>query len=241
MSRGESTSRGAAHYARVKQHIVVRIASGALKPGERVPSEHELVREFGLSRMTVNRALRELLAEGVITRIAGVGSFVAEPRVHSHPLEVRNIAEEIRARNHTYSAKVLTLESVRASGDLAERCGVRAGAKLDHSLIVHFESGSPLQVEDRYVVPSIVPGYQDNDFTTVTPHEFLMGAAPLQRAEHVVRALTAEGRIGRLLQLERHEPCLLLQRRTWSHDRIVTVADLYHPGSRYELSGSFRG
>jgi GntR family histidine utilization transcriptional repressor len=224
---------------RVKQYILDRVVSHALKPGERVPSENELVRRFGLSRMTVNRALRELLAEGIITRIAGVGSFVAEARVHSHPLAVRNIADEIRSRNHAYSAKVLALESIKASAELAERCGVRSGARLDHSLIVHFESALPLQVEDRYVVPGVVPGYRDNDFTQMTPYEFLMTAAPLQRAEHVVRAVAAEGRIGRLLQLGAHEPCLLVQRRTWSHDRIATVADLYHPGARYELSGEF--
>ena len=226
-------------YVRVKQFILDRIACHALKPGERVPSEHELVRQFGLSRMTVNRALRDLLADGVITRIAGVGSFVAEARVHSHPLAVKNIADEIRARNHVYSSKVLTLESVKASAELAERCGVRAGARLDHSVIVHFESALPLQVEDRHVVPAVVSGYRDNDFTRITPYEFLMTAAPLQRAEHVVRAVAAEGRIGRLLQLGTHEPCLLVQRRTWSHGRIVSVADLYHPGARYELSGEF--
>jgi len=241
MSRSvrRNSGTGAAHYVRVKQHILDRVAAHELKPGERVPSEHELVRHFGLSRMTVNRALRELLGEGVITRIAGVGSFVAEARVHSHPLAVRNIADEIRARKHVYSAKVLALESVKASAELAERCGIRVGARLDHSLIVHFESALPLQVEDRYVVPSVVSGYRNNDFTRVTPHEFLMTAAPLQRAEHVVRAIAAEGRIGRLLQLSQHEPCLLIQRRTWSHDRIATVADLYHPGTRYELSGEF--
>lgn len=233
--------RSSARYLVVKRHIAEQIAAGALISGARVPSEHELVRKFGLSRMTVNRALRELLAEGLITRVAGVGSFVAEPRVHSHPLEVRNIADEIRSRGHAYAADVMVLEAVKATAEIAERCGVRAGAKLDHSLIVHLENALPLQVEDRYVVPSVVPGYRRNDFTQITPYEFLMRAAPLQRAEHVVRAVAAETEIAAWLRLERHEPCLLIQRRTWSHDRIATVADLYHPGSRYELSGEFRG
>jgi GntR family histidine utilization transcriptional repressor len=236
-----SPAPAAARYLRVKQHVVERIAAGALKVGERVPSEHELVREFGLSRMTVNRALRELVAEGVITRVAGVGSFVADARAHAHPLEVRNIADEIRARRHEHTARVVTLESVAASPEVAERCGVRSGAKLDHSVILHSENGLPLQVEDRHVVPSVVPGYRRNDFSRITPYEFLIRAAPLQRAEHVVRAIAPDGRIRRLLHLAAGEPCLLIQRRTWSHDRIATVADLYHPGSRYELSGTFRG
>ena len=229
----------AARYLQVKQYILDRISGGLLRAGERVPSENELVRELEVARMTANRALRELAADGVLVRVAGVGTFVAEQRVHAHPLEVRNIADEIRSRGHDYEAKVVVLDSVSASGDLSERCGVTAGARLDHSLLIHFEGGIPLQVEDRYVNPTIVPGYLRNDFTRTTPHEFLMQAAPLQRAEHTVRALIPDGRIRRMLKLDASDACLLIRRRTWAGGRIATVADLYHPGSRYELSGAF--
>ncbi|MBV8806192.1 MAG: histidine utilization repressor [Sinobacteraceae bacterium] len=229
----------AARYLQVKQYILDRISGGLLRAGERVPSENELVRELEVARMTANRALRELAADGVLVRVAGVGTFVAEQRVHAHPLEVRNIADEIRSRGHEYEAKVVVLDSVSASGDISERCGVTAGARLDHSLLIHFEGGIPLQVEDRYVNPTIVPGYLRNDFTRITPHEFLMQAAPLQRAEHTVRALIPDGRIRRMLKLDASDACLLIRRRTWAGGRIATVADLYHPGSRYELSGAF--
>ncbi|TLY80745.1 MAG: histidine utilization repressor [Gammaproteobacteria bacterium] len=230
----------AARYLQVKHFVLERISAGALRAGQRVPSENELVRELDVSRMTANRALRELAADGVLIRVAGVGTFVAEQRVHAHPLEVRNIADEIRARGHEHFAKVATLGSVSAPRELAERCGVSPGAKLDHSLVIHFEDGIPLQVEDRYVNPTVVPGYLRNDFSRTTPHEFLMQAAPLQRAEHTVRAVAPEGRIRRLLKLEPGDACLLIMRRTWTHGRIVSVADLYHPGSRYELAGTFQ-
>jgi GntR family histidine utilization transcriptional repressor len=230
----------AAHYLRVKKFVTAQIASGVLTTGARVPSENELARKFKLARMTVNRALRELAEEGVLERVAGSGTFVAEQRVHAHPLEVHSIAEEIRARGHEYGARVVTLESVPARAEVAERCGVRIGAKLDHSVVVHYESSSPLQVEDRYVNPSVIPGYRKNDFTQITPHDYLMRVAPLQRAEHTVRAVTPDARIRRLLHLSAAEACLLILRRTWSHDRIATVATLHHPGTRYELTGAFR-
>ena len=141
--------------------------------------------------MTANRALKELTAEGVLVRIAGVGTFVAEQRVHAHPLEVRNIADEIRARGHEYRVKVLALTQVAATRELAERFGLKPGAPLDYSLLTHFEGPLPLQVEERYVNPLAAPGYLANDFTRTTPHEFLIRVAPLQRAEHIVRALAA--------------------------------------------------
>ena len=232
-------SPAAARYRQVKQYILERIAGGSLRAGARVPSENELVRELEVARMTANRALRELAADGVLVRVAGVGTFVAEHRVHSQPLEVRNIADEIRSRGHEYEAKVMLLDSLSASAEMGERCGVTAGARLDHSLVVHFEGGVPLQVEDRYVNPTVVPGYLRNDFTRITPHEFLMQSAPLQHAEHTVRAIIPDSRIRRLLRLEPTDACLLIRRRTWAGGRIATVADLYHPGSRYELTGAF--
>ncbi len=233
-----SLPQAAARYLQVKDFILERIAAGSLRAGERVPSENELTRTLAVSRMTANRALRELAADGVVVRVAGVGTFVAEQRVHAHPLEVRNIADEIRARGHEYRVKVLALDSVSASRELAERCGVKPGAQLDYSLLTHFEDAAPLQVEERYVNPQVAPGYLRNDFSRTTPHEFLIRVAPLQRAEHIVRALVPERRIRRLLRLEAGEACLLIMRRTFSHGRIASVADLYHPGSRYELAAN---
>lgn len=230
-----------ARYLQVKQYILRQISEGLLRAGERVPSENELVRELDVARMTANRALRELASDGVLLRVAGVGTFVAEPRVHAHPLEVRNIAEEIRARGHEYSSRVVTLGPVVAAREIAERCGVSTGARLDHSLLVHFEGGAPLQVEDRYVNPTVVSGYLRNDFARTTPHEFLMRAAPVQSAEHTVRAIIPDGRIRRMLRLDRADACLLIRRRTWSDSQVASIADLYHPGSRYELTGAFQG
>jgi GntR family histidine utilization transcriptional repressor len=227
-----------ARYLQVKQHVLERIAGGTLGVGERVPSENELVRALAVSRMTANRALKELAADGVLVRVAGVGTFVAEQRVHAHPLEVRNIADEIRARGHEYRVKVVTLSSISASRELAERFEIKAGAALDYSLLTHFESGVPLQVEERYVNPLAAPGYLANDFTRTTPHEFLIRVAPLQRAEHTVRALVPDRRIRRLLKLDAHEACLLIRRRTFSRGRVASLADLYHPGSRYELAAN---
>ena len=233
-----SLPQAAARYLQVKDFILERIAGGTLRAGERVPSENELTRTLTVSRMTANRALRELAADGVLVRVAGVGTFVAEQRVHAHPLEVRNIADEIRARGREHRVRVHALESVSASRELAERCGVKPGTLLDYSLLTHFEDGTPLQVEERYVNPQVAPGYLRNDFTRITPHEFLIRVAPLQRAEHIVRAVAPERRIRRLLKLDAGDACLLIMRRTFSHGRIASVADLYHPGSRYELAAS---
>lgn len=226
-------------YQKVKDHVLRQIRAGHWRAADRIPSESELVREFKISRMTANRALRELCDSGIITRIAGVGSFVADFKATGHPLQLRNIAAEIRERSHTYRAKVIVLEREPVSEEVSERLGLGRSAQVFHSIIVHFENDIALQVEDRYIVPAAAPGYLGVDFTKVTPHEYLMEVAPLQRVEHVVRAVIPPAKIRRLLKVKPIEPSLLVERTTWSGGKRATFARLYHPGSHYELSGAF--
>ena len=78
------------------------IASARWKEGDLVPSEQALVRQFGVSRMTVNRAVRELTAEGVLTRRQGSGTYVAPQKYQATLVEIRNIADEIRSRGRAH-------------------------------------------------------------------------------------------------------------------------------------------
>src|SRR3981081_4545898 len=99
-------------YLQVKRHLLDNIGAGKRGRAARVPSENDIVKSFGVSRMTANRALRELRDEGVLVRIAGVGSFVADRHAHAHPLEIRSIADEIRGRGHVHRAEVVSLERI---------------------------------------------------------------------------------------------------------------------------------
>ena len=94
-------------YQQLKDSIIARISSGDLLPSDRVPSENELVETMNVSRMTANRALRELNDEGYVERIAGRGTFVSDYRSRSHLLEVHNIADEIERRGNVHSSLVL--------------------------------------------------------------------------------------------------------------------------------------
>lgn len=226
-------------YLQVKNHILRNIDSGEWATSSRVPSENEIVRSFGVSRMTANRALRELQDEGVVVRIAGVGSFVASRQPHTHPLEIHNIADEIRGRGHVHRAQLVALERVRAVGSLAEDFGVPARTELFFSAIVHFEDDVPILLEDRHVLPRIGPDYLKVDFDRQTPYDYLMKVAPLQEAEHVLRAVMPDERARKLLAMKKGEPCLLMVRRTWTAGAIASVARLHYPGTRYEMSGRF--
>ncbi|MCV9966657.1 histidine utilization repressor [Pararhizobium sp. BT-229] len=230
-----SDNDGAPLYAGVKQMILDRIQSGEWPPKHRVPSENELVAELGVSKMTANRALRELASEGELVRIQGVGSFVAERKGYSELFEVRNIAEEIDERGHTHQASVIVLAQETAAPDVADALGLPIGAPVFHSLIVHSENGVPVQIEDRFVNPEAAPGYLEQDFTVQTPNAYLTAEAPLSGSEHIVEAAMPQPWECKLLVILRTEPCLLIRRRTWSSKRVVSFARLVYPGNRYRL------
>ena len=240
MPRSFKEKASTALYLAVKEHIRAQIQSGAWKVGDRVTSEHELVAELGVSRMTAHRALRELAAEGLLQRVAGVGTFVAEGKAESSLLQVANISDEIRGRGHTH--RFILLKSVRVSAplEIATALGLAAGDSVFHVVGVHREDDVPVQLEDRYVNPKAAPAFLDQDFTQVLPGEYLMGVVPLDEVEHVVDATAATSIEAERLGIPSGTPCLVLTRRTWSRAICVTYVRCVHPGSRYRLGTRFK-
>ena len=225
-------------YQQLKNHVLDSIRTGRLRPRDRAPSEQELVAQFGVSRMTANRALRELAGDGYLVRQIGVGTFVADVHARSHVLQVRNIADEIVERGHQHTAGIVISECVSAGAGIERRLGLQATTELFHTLIIHYENGQPIQVEDRYVLPAAAPKYLRQDFTRITPNEYLSRIAPLQTVEHVISAQIPDQSIRDLLEMGEGEPSLVIDRITGSDNRPVSVARLHHPASRYELTAS---
>jgi GntR family histidine utilization transcriptional repressor len=226
-------------FQRIKDYILNEIQLGHWREGDVIPTEQALSIQFEVSRMTVNRALRELTSEQILNRIQGSGTYVAQQKYQATLVTVKNIAEEIRARGHVHRSELHCLERSKANELLAKQFGLRAGHMLFHSIIVHFENDIPIQVEDRWVNPDVAPDYMLQDFSVVTPNEYLMVAAPLQGADYSIEACVAPKEITEMLAIGQQEPCLVLKRKTRSMDGIASVATMWHPGHRYQFSGSF--
>lgn len=228
------------HYLKLKQHILRHITQGDWAPLSRIPSESELVAEFGVSRMTVNRALRELSDAGAITRVQGVGTFVAGQKAESAMFDVRSIRDEIAARGQTHSVQVLTREAILAHPAATSHFGLPPGSRLFHTRLLHRADDTPLQLEDRFVNPAAAPDYLDIDFGNEIPHQYLMRAAPLQRTEHIIDAEVANKSTATLFGIRVGDPLLVLTRRTWSRGQVASHVRLTHPASRYRFVGTFQ-
>ena len=226
-------------YQQVKAHVLAQIHTGVWQEGDAIPGEEALAREFGVSRMTVNRALRELSDEQILERRQGSGTYVAQQKYQSTLVEIRNIADEIAARGHAHHSELHRLERVKAGEALAQRLGVPPGSLVFHSVVVHFENGLPIQVEDRHVNPAVAPDYLAQDFATQTPNAYLMRVAPLEGVSFVIEAVLPPAAVAEMLTMASTEPCLVLHRQTRSQGKVASLASLWHPASRYRFAGAF--
>lgn len=231
---------GRALYKQVKAYILEAIKSGQLQVGSKIPSEPELMKRLGVSRMTVNRAMRELAAEGYLVRTQGVGTFVSMHRSQGALIEVKSIDEEIACWGGCHYCKVLLQSKEKASRELSDAFGILRGSPVFHSVVVHFDGDIPILFSDRYVNPSIAPHYLEQDFQKTTPTRYLVSVAPIEEAEHTVEASIPDEKIRTWLKMKKNEPCLILHRKTWSFGMVATNSKLVYPGLRYRLKGRFK-
>jgi GntR family histidine utilization transcriptional repressor len=224
-------------YEKVKLYVLEMIESGKWSKENRLPGEPELARQLGISRMTINRALRELANESIVDRIPGVGTFVSRGKPASAIVEIHNIADVIRGRGQTYSCDVIQLASVVPPRDVRAGIEVPAKAKLFRALIVHRADGIALQLEDRYVMPDFAPEFLAQDFTAITTTQYLSAITLPTAADHVIEAMLLDAASRELLEMPANEPALVVTRRTWVGDQLTTYMKLSHPGSRYRLIG----
>jgi GntR family histidine utilization transcriptional repressor len=231
-----------ARFQQIKALVRQRIQAGDWKIGDRIPSELDLAAQFGVARMTVNRALRELTEEGALKRIAGVGTFVAEDKPQSNLLMIAHIRDEIRARGHRYRCHVISQAREPASFDVAAAFGLSVNMPVFHVICVHEENDRPIQLEDRYVNPAAAPGFIDQDFQIEPPSEYLYNNVSHHELEieHVVDAALPTAEQAKLLDMRVDEPCLTLTRRTWTNGLPVTFVHFVHPGNRYRLGSRFK-
>ena len=226
---------------RIKDFIRSRIADGTWREGDKIPSEAELARQFDASRMTVNRAVRELAERGDLHRLQGLGTFVSGGATRAPLFEVQSIRQIIQDRGERHVCKPISLERHRLDGQTAGYLGLSPGIEAYYLEAVHSCGGQPLQLERRFVNPGLAPEFMNQDFRMLTASEYLLKHVPFTEVEHTVDAIAADAEIERLLGLAIGTACLRLTRRTLLDRAIITRVELIHPGDEFKLTGRFPG
>ncbi len=228
-------------YEQIRRAIAAPIVAGRWRPGRRIPSEMELTKAFKASRMTVNRALTALAAEGLIVRWRRRGSFVAERAV-----ELVGVRDLGHRRGDRAQRPRLRL---RAAGARAPWSPMPTwqptwtwplGTPLLALTCRHSADGEVVQLEHRLHQSRRRAAGRQRSFDAIAPGRWLLDHVPWSEAEHTIRAEAADARTARLMHVERGAACLVIERRTWQGRKAITLARLVHPGARHALTGRFR-
>lgn len=210
--------------ARIRAAIEGDIRSGALRPGDRLPSEHELAALHGCSRATVSKAMAALHHAGLIERRRKAGSFVADQHVHSAVLEVPDLEQLITARGHGYR--------------WACRERRQDGSEL-HVEGLHYEDGRPLAFEIRSISTTTVPDAAAEAFADIAPGTWLLAHIPWTSARHRILAAGATVDEAHALDVPIGTACLILERRTWRGDAPVTRVRQVFRGDMFDMVAYF--
>jgi GntR family histidine utilization transcriptional repressor len=227
-------------YEQIRRAIADPIMQGRWRPGRRIPSEMELTKSFATSRMTVNRALTALAAEGLIVRWRRRGSFVAERPAELTVFQIWDIAAEVERNGGAYRYELMSCTERQADVGLAADIGVPVGAPLLELTCRHFSGNDVVQLEERLINLAAVPQASADSFAAVAPGRWLLDHVPWSEARHDIAAENADTRTAHLMALARGQACLVIVRRTWQGTTPITLARLVHPGSSYALTGRFR-
>ena len=225
-------------HQQIRDDIEQQIRSGKLQPGQRIPFEHELMAQYGVSRMTVNKALTPLDEAGLIERRKRAGSFVRLPRLDSTVLDIPDIQIEITARGEAYRFELLSY-AIRTAVTVEECELAGKGGQVLALTGLHFASDKPLALERRLINIAAVPDVETIDFTRQSPGHWLLGAVPWTHVENQISATVAEAQTARHLHIDKGAACLVVDRRTWREKARVTTVKQIFDGSAYRLIARF--
>ncbi len=227
-------------HQQIRRAIARPILSGAWTPGWRIPSEHALMDRFGVSRMTVNRALASLAGEGLVARKRKSGTVVAAPSAERAVFEIWDISAEIARNGAVHSAGPIRRAIGNADRAEAEQLRVAPGTPVLRLALCHLADGAPIQFEERLVHLAAAPDVLAEDFAAVTPGRWLLDHVAWTEAEHAIRAAEATPETARRLAIRPGSACLVVERRTWRGAQPITFARLTSPAGAQVLVGRFR-
>ncbi|PRX32459.1 GntR family transcriptional regulator [Orenia metallireducens] len=222
-------------YYQLENIIREKVEKGDYGVEEQIPSERELSELFKLSRMTVRRALNELVEEGILYRKRGQGTFVARKKIESVP-ELIGFNEHIKARGMKPENKVIEQRVMPCSKLIAEKLQVKEGSKVIFTNRLRLADREPLAIEKSYVPYELCPILLDEDLAEGSIYECLKqsGYKPTEATDEV-EAILADEYLSEVLNIEVGQPILKRERKTYAANELIEFSFNFYRGDRYTI------
>lgn len=224
-------------YHQVYDHLLDSIQSGALPVGTQLPTENELCEKYGVSRITIRRALGELLNKGFIRRESGKGTFVEEPRLNLPHFKLHSFTKEIENLGYKPGNILLNSYITQADDDVASKLEIDLGDSVLLVSRLRTANKLPLFVGNSYINIKKFPQLKDADYSCISLAE-LFNTLSIGKATKIAQWITvsrANDTIAKHLGLEIGSPILNMERVIYtSNDTPVEFALAYFHPNRYK-------
>jgi len=205
-------------YSKVEEVLANEIAQGEMKPGDRLPSEDELLARFQVSRITVRRAVQNLVRRGIVEIQRGRGTFVLAPKIFQDLTELTGFVEDMNAHGRRASARVLSHGVVAASAKVAEHLDVPKGTRVMRIERVRLGDSVPISFDETYLPLEVGKLIVKNDLRVKPIFSLLEEkyGIPLKEAEYRLEAAAASSRVADALAVPAGTPILRIERTSFT-------------------------
>lgn len=225
-------------YYQLKEIMRDYIMEAGLKPGDRFPSERELIKRFPVSRMTLRQALNELVSEGLLVRKRGRGTFVAPGKMLQGLHSLTSFSEDMYSRGLTPSSRILSVTTTRAGQTIAAKLDLPYEAELIRIERLRLADGTPMALETSHLEARRFRKLQEllgdkSSLYSILRRHF---GVKFARAEETLEAVAAKSREASLLDIEKGAPVLFRERITYEEggNPVEYVQSLYR-ADRYKF------
>lgn len=220
-------------YVRMQDALRRSIENGALRPQEALPPERDIASEFGISRITVRKAIDGLVADGMLTRRQGAGTFVGG-RVEKQFSKLTSFSEDMAARGRTARSEWIMQAESNVNPDESLTLGLSPGSRVFRFHRIRYADDQPMALEYSTIPGFGLPGLEAVGASLYTALE-AAGHRPV-RALQRLRAVLFDAEQARLLEVEVGAPGLFIERRGFLEDgRAIETTHSWYRGDAYDF------
>jgi GntR family transcriptional regulator len=201
-------------YTRVEETIAAEIAQGEYRPGDQLPTEDALLERFQVSRITVRRAIQNLVRRDLLEIRRGLGTFVLSPRIEAELTKLTGFVEDMHAVGRKATARVVGQDVVTASARVAERLGLTKGTKVMQIRRVRLADATPISYDETWLPLALGKQIVRNDLRRRPIFNLLEEeyGVPLVEADYELEAVIASKAVAHALQIRAGSPIFQIER-----------------------------